>query len=94
MKLREVIGYFANPVRGNIIWVQAVPLQIENNTEEDVLNQTQIGNSDLPHKIDGEEVEKRGVLTVTGVPGEVVNGIYLKSLCWMQELGLIPEPRN
>ena len=71
-----------------------MPLQIVNNIEEDIWNKMQIGNSDLPHKVDGEEAEKRGVLTVTGVTGEVVNGIYLKSLCWMQELGLIPEPRT
>ena len=54
----------------------------------------QIGNSDLPHNVDGEEAEERGVLTGTGVTGEVVNGICLKSLCWMQEFGLIPEPRD
>lgn len=70
-------------------------MQIENNTEEDVLNQTQIGNSDLRHKIDGEEVEKRWEAhSSDGGSREVVNGIYLKSLCWMVELGLIPEPRN
>lgn len=55
-----------------------MPLQIENNIEEDIWNKMQIGNSDLPHKVDGEEEEMRGVLTVMGVTGEVVNGIYLK----------------
>ena len=69
-------------------------LQIENSIEEDILSKMQIGNSDLTHNVDGEETEERGVLTGTGVTGEVVNGICLKSLCWMQEFGLIPEPRD
>ena len=58
-----------------------MPLQIENNIEEDIWNKMQIGNSDLPHKVDGEEEEMRGVLTVMGVESCWGQGVCASKGC-------------